>query len=200
MNQYTQAIVTVLSLVNPVICGMLFAQAVESKSRTAQIADATKASLVVVAILCFAALAGSQLLKLFGISLDAFQVAGGMVLASMGFLMLRGASSPAPSEKGEDTKPSLILLILFAASPGTITGVITLSVAHSPSKIPVTALVAVVVALAVTWVMMVFAARSAKGKKQGLMHDVSTRFMGLIVLAMGVQFALSGLKTFFTLH
>jgi small neutral amino acid transporter SnatA (MarC family) len=35
----------------------------------------TKASLVVIAIVCFAALAGTQLLKLFGISLDAFQVA-----------------------------------------------------------------------------------------------------------------------------
>ena len=74
MNQYTQAIFTVLSLVNPVICGMLFAQATGSISKTVQIADATKASLVVVTILCFAALAGSQLLKLFGISLDAFQV------------------------------------------------------------------------------------------------------------------------------
>jgi small neutral amino acid transporter SnatA (MarC family) len=30
------------------------------------------------------------------------------------------------------------------------------------------------------------------------MHDVMTRFMGLIVLAMGVQFALTGLKTFFS--
>ena len=35
------------------------------------------------------------------------------------------------------------------------------------------------------------------GRKPGLMHDVSTRFMGLIVLAMGVQFALTGLETFF---
>jgi small neutral amino acid transporter SnatA (MarC family) len=30
------------------------------------------------------------------------------------------------------------------------------------------------------------------------MHDVTTRFMGLIVLAMGMQFLLTGLKAFFT--
>jgi len=30
------------------------------------------------------------------------------------------------------------------------------------------------------------------------MHDVMTRFMGLIVLAMGVQFSLTGLKAFFS--
>jgi multiple antibiotic resistance protein len=114
----------------------------------------------------------------------------------MGFLMLRGASSPTANEQNEDEQTSLTRLILFAASPGTITGVITLSIAHSNAELPVTALVAVVVALSITWLLMLLAAGSA-GKKQGLMHDVSTRFMGLIVLAMGVQFALTGLKTFF---
>ena len=44
---------------------------------------------------------------------------------------------------------------------------------------------------------MILAARSAGQKKHGLMHDVSGRFMGLLVLAMGVQFFLAGLKEFF---
>jgi multiple antibiotic resistance protein len=89
-------------------------------------------------------------------------------------------------------------LVLFAASPGTITGVITLSVAHAKTELPVTALVAVVVALTVTWLVMIAAARSAGQKKRGLLHTVTTRFMGLIVLAMGVQFSLTGLEAFFT--
>ncbi len=99
--------------------------------------------------------------------------------------------------KSEGTEASLTPLILFAASPGTITGVITLSVAHSKTELPVTALVSVVVALAITWVVMILAARSTGQTRPGLMHDVTTRFMGLIVLAMGVQFALTGLKAFF---
>jgi multiple antibiotic resistance protein len=198
MDQYAQAIFTMLSLINPVICGALFAQVAVGKSRGAQIGEATRTALIVMTILCFAALAGAPLLKVFGISLDTFQVAGGMVLVWMGLLMLRGTSSPTAKEKADDTEASLTPLILFAASPGTITGVITLSVAHSKAGIPVTALVAVAVALAITWLLMLVAARSARGHKQGLMHDVTTRFMGLIVLAMGVQFALQGLKTFFS--
>ena len=59
-------------------------------------------------------------------------------------------------------------------------------------------MLSVVVALAITWLVMLGAARSAGESKQGLMHDVTTRFMGLIVLAMGVQFSLVGLKTFFS--
>ena len=197
MNQYAQAILTVLSLINPVICGTLFASMAGDKPRHEHIGSATKAALIIMVILCSAALAGASLLQLFGISLDAFQVAGGMVLVWMGFLMLRGTSSPTSSDKEKSGNSSLTPLILFAASPGTITGVITLSVAHSQEEVPVTALVAVVVALAVTWLLMIVAAGSAGQKKQGLMHDVTSRFMGLIVLAMGVQFALAGLKAFY---
>jgi multiple antibiotic resistance protein len=32
----------------------------------------------------------------------------------------------------------------------------------------------------------------------GLVHEMVTRFMGLIVIAMGVQFALTGVREFFT--
>jgi hypothetical protein len=84
--------------------------------------------------------------------------------------------------------------------PGTITGVITLAVAHAKLALPVTALVAVVVAAGVMWIMMVFVARGGTRASGGLMHDTATRFMGLIVLAMGVQFALTGFHDFSTAH
>ncbi len=119
------------------------------------------------------------------------------MLAWMGFMMLSGTTSPTTHSSGSHAEVSLTPLIMFAASPGTITGVITLSVAHAGTKLPVTVLVSVAIALAITWLLMVVAARSADGKKQGLMHDITTRFMGLIVLAMGVQFSLTGLKAFF---
>ena len=196
MHQYLQGIITILSLVNPVICGLLFSQAVSGKPRSAKIAAATRAALVVMVILWLAAIGGAYLLKAFGISLDAFQAAGGLVLAWMGFMMLSGASSPTDSS-GSQTDVSLTPLILFAASPGTITGVITLSVAHAGTKLPVAVLVSVAVALVITWLVMVVVSRSPDGKKQGLMHTVTTRFMGLIVLAMGMQFSLVGLKAFF---
>lgn len=186
----------ILSLVNPLICGALFSKITAEKPVKGKIADATRSVLSIMAILCLAAVGGSQLLKAFGISLDAFQAAGGMVLVWMGFHMLHGNSSPTSGQQqGSDS--SLTPLILFAASPGTITGVITLSVAHQGSGLPVAALVAVVVALAITWLLMIAVARSGGQKKQGLMHDVTARFMGLIVLAMGVQFMLTGLKSFF---
>jgi multiple antibiotic resistance protein len=87
-------------------------------------------------------------------------------------------------------------LILFAASPGTIAGVITLSVAHGKSGIPVSVLVAAAVATTVMWLLIVLVGRLGARGSGGFVHDTVTLFMGLIVIAMGVQFALSGILSF----
>jgi multiple antibiotic resistance protein len=198
MKDQLQAIVTVLSLVNPAICGMLFARAEAGRSRVVQFADATKAAGAILAILVGAALAGTKVLHLFGVSLDAFMVAGGGVLAWMGFSMLSGKSSASRSPaKTPDAAPSLTPLILFAASPGTITGVITIAAAHTRLKLPITGLVAVVVATVATWLVMLLSAYFAGKRESGdFVRDTMTRLMGLIVLSMGVQFALSGFHAF----
>ena len=200
MREHLQAIVTVLSLVNPVVCGAMFARIEATNARDKQIADATNVSLAVSVILALAALVGTHLLDLFNVSLDAFMVAGGGVLAWMGFSMLSGqGSSPPPPDAPANSRASLTPLILFAASPGTITGVITLSAAHTRLSFPITALVAVAVASVVTWLVMLLVARVV-GREGGggFVRDTITRFMGLIVLSMGIQFALTGLRQFWT--
>jgi multiple antibiotic resistance protein len=197
MKEYLQAIVTVLSLVNPVVCGAMFARIEANRSRAEQLADARKAALAVVAILVVAALIGTKLLHVFGVSLDAFMVAGGGVLSWMGFCMLSGHGSQASPNAPANSGASLTPLILFAASPGTITGVITLSAAHSRLDLPVTALVAIVVAGAVTWLVLLLMSRVGnQDGGSGFVRATMTSFMGLIVLAMGVQFALTGFRQF----
>src|SRR5262249_9111127 len=155
-------IVTVLSLVNPLICGAMFAQIEAGKDRVTRVADATRAALSVLIILMVAALAGAQVLQVFGVSLEAFSVAGGGLLVLLGSSMLRGNRAKVqPSSRvgvTETEARSLTPVVLFAASPGTITGVITLAVTHAKLALPVTALVAVVVAVVATWIVMVLVA------------------------------------------
>jgi multiple antibiotic resistance protein len=198
LKEQVQAIVTVLSLVNPTICGMMFVRAEAGRSAGERLVDATKATVVILVILVAAALIGTQMLHLFGVSLDAFMVAGGGVLAWMGFSML--SAQPASSESagaGSTSGPSLTPLILFAASPGTITGVITISAAHTRLDLPVTALVAIAVAGMTTWLaILLFARFAGREGGGGFIRDTMTRLMGLIVLSMGVQFALTGYHAF----
>jgi multiple antibiotic resistance protein len=202
IEQQLQAIATVLSLVNPMICGAMFARIEAGQDRSARLADATKAALAVLVILVVAALVGSKVLQVFGVSLDAFSVAGGAVLSWIGFTMLCSYSAPAqePLKEGTNEKRSITPLIMFAASPGTITGVITLAVAHAKLLLPITALVAVAVAAVVMWIVMVLMARRETRAPGGLWRETATRFMGLIVVAMGVQFALTGVHSFFLAH
>jgi multiple antibiotic resistance protein len=91
-------------------------------------------------------------------------------------------------------------VILFAASPGTITGVITIAVVHTKLRLPVTALVAAAVATLAMWMTMVLLSGRENKPGGGFLRDTATRFMGLIVIAMGTQFALTGFRDFFAAH
>jgi small neutral amino acid transporter SnatA (MarC family) len=50
------------------------------------------------------------------------------------------------------------------------------------------------------WITMVLVGREATHARGSFLHDTATRFMGLIVIAMGTQFALTGLRDFFAAH
>ena len=206
MTEHLQAIATVLSLINPAISGAIFSKLENGRNTNAKIADAIKAGIAILVILTLAAIFGTKVLQLFGISLDAFSCAGGFVLAWMGFGMIKGSQEDDSANRDSVSKKttdepgsgsvSLTPLVLFAASPGTITGVITLAVAHSKTDLPVTALVAVVVAVAVTVPVMVLLSIFGGNKKGGFVRETVTSLMGLIVVAMGFQFALTGIKAF----
>ena len=62
------------------ICGAMFVQIEAGQPRATRLADASKAALAVLVILVVAALAGARVLQAFGISLEAFSIAGGGVL------------------------------------------------------------------------------------------------------------------------
>lgn len=73
--------------------------------------------------------------------------------------------------------------------------------AHSRLAFPVTALIAVAVGTVMMWLVVMLAILLNSRKKSdagnGISQDITSRLMGLIVLAMGVQFALTGLLAFF---
>ena len=199
MHQYLQAIITVLALVNPVMCVSIFSKIEADRSRAARYTDASKVALAVVVILILSAIFGIKALSLFGVSLDAFSVAGGGVLAWIGFSMLNTADPNNQSQRATEANQSTQLspLIMFAASPGTITGVITLASNHTRNEFPITALVAVISVTTIMWLAILLSIRFAGQVGNSFARDTISRFMGLIVIAMGVQFAMTGIKAFF---
>lgn len=150
-------------------------------------------------ILLAATIVGLKILSIFNISLDVFRVVGGMIIAYMGFDMLRGSHTVAqapPAEEDVTTNSSMGPLIMFAAGPGTITAIVTLAAVHTPDGLPVTAIIAALTGAAATLLALVLAVQLGSRVGKGT-QAIVTRFMGLIVASMGMQFVLVGTRAFF---
>ena len=198
LHQILQAIVTVLAVINPVVCGSLFLTLTPNLTAPERRREAAKVALNILIILMGSALVGLKVLSIFGISLDVFRVVGGMIIAYMGFDMLRGSHTVAqapPENNGTGVQESLVPLLMFAAGPGTITAVVTLAAVHTPDGLPISAIIAAVVGTGVTFAALILAVQLGPRLGRGTQATV-TRFMGLIVSSMGMQFVLVGLKAF----
>src|SRR5271169_3703551 len=196
LHQMVQAIVTVLAVINPVVCGSIFLTLTQTLEPRQKWRAAVKVALSILVILVVSALAGLKVLSIFGISLDVFRIVGGMIIAYMGFDMLSGRNmvgQAPPSEGVVDARGLLAPLIMFAAGPGTITAVVTLAAVHTPDSLPTTALTAAAVGAAVTFGALLLAIHAGSHLGQNT-QAIVTRFMGLIVASMGMQFVLVGLK------
>lgn len=195
MKEHLQAIITILALVNPAMCMAIYIDCVKNLSREEKERAALKAVSAIGIVLFIAAIAGVPILGAFGISLNAFKCAGGGILILIGLSMLKSTQSDtksgAVSTRNEGS--SLTSLILFAASPGTITGVITVAAAHEKRVLPLTAMVGVFITLVILLVAFLLAIRvSGVIGKVGLVKELVTSYMGVIVIAMGVQFIMNG--------
>jgi multiple antibiotic resistance protein len=121
LHHIVQAIVTVLAVINPVVCASIFLTLTTKLALTQRRRAAVKAALSILIILVTSALVGLKVLSIFNISLDVFRIGGGMIIAYMGFDMLSGRHTvaQAPPPDGEmDARSSLAPLIMFAAGPG----------------------------------------------------------------------------------
>ncbi len=137
-----------------------------------------------------------QRLRIF---LDVFQIVGGVVITMIGYGMFAPSPTPAAlvEEKGESEDPSsLDPIVMFAASPATISTVLALSVMHGPDQGRIVSIAAVLIALAITaLVMAVMVLRPGSSASRN--SSLISRVLGLILIAMEPQLALTNLRDFF---
>lgn len=161
------------------------------------------ASTVVVALLVFA-LAGGLIFRMFGISIGAFRVAGGLLLFLMAVDMMRAQPSGTRSSEAEvaegqeKNEPGVVPLgVPMLAGPGAIATVSVLmsSARHSFSKSMIVILCVVVTAM-ITFLVLSNAVRLERTLKATGMN-VLNRVMGLILAAVAVQFVATGIVELF---
>ncbi|MGN1044413.1 MAG: MarC family protein [Candidatus Methanomethylophilaceae archaeon] len=139
------------------------------------------ASLLLVIFLFF----GTQIMDLFGVTMDSFRVAGGIIFLMMSIELVFGLKlSKNTEEKGAAWA---VIASPVLTGPGVITAAILFSVEYGL----VPALVASIIALAFTWVILWSSEWVMKvAGEQSI--SIMTRIIGLFIAAMAVQNIFSG--------
>lgn len=200
-----EAAVTFFVVVDPLGCVPLFLIATRGRSTAEMRTIATKAILASAAILITFILLGQIVFSYLGVGMDAFRIAGGLVLFVVSLKMILqaepgGVSEDYASAHPHTEDPAVFPIALpYIAGPGMIMAVVlqTDRTVYGPAEQALIVVVLLAV-LALTWAILLGASffRRILGKT-GI--DVITRIMGMILAALAVQTILTGAGGYFKL-
>jgi multiple antibiotic resistance protein len=155
-----------------------------------------KATMIALAILIVFAITGMRFFELFGITLPAFQIAGGILLLVLGVSQLNANHRKVSrEEEGEGLEKDDISVFPLAtpllAGPGAISTVILYSTRAGSTLRLAELLTAITLCMLATWaILRASPALLRLLGKTGL--NLLSRVMGIVLTAVAVQFILNG--------
>ncbi|MCA0175549.1 MAG: MarC family protein [Proteobacteria bacterium] len=200
-SELIKAFAAFFAIMNPFVTLPIFLALTNGLPVEQQRRLAVRVGLFTAAMCAVIFIAGHQIIGLFGVSVDQFRIAGGLVLAHIAWSMLNGAEVAShhgtADERQQMTDLSGLafypLTFPMIVGPGTMATLIIYG-AHARSieaSLEVAAAVALVVGLG--FVVLYFAA--ALGKLLGdSARVITTRLMGMILLAIAVGMVVAGLQ------
>ncbi len=170
----------------PVFLGLTRSMSKEARRRAFNLAIYTGSALLFVF-----ALAGQQLLALFGISLHSFMIAGGILLLLLAIRTLISGEDMVKTSTPEDVG---IVPIAFPLLVGP--GAITTTMITLQSSGIVVAVASIAVVMAATWVVLRLIDRIYRliGRVGSL---VIARVMAVFIAAIAIEFILDGIRFYF---
>ncbi|QSQ24967.1 MarC family protein [Pyxidicoccus parkwayensis] len=201
LSLFLVSLSAVFFVVDPVGVVPLFLAMTAGDSQEKVRRTAMRACLVACGMMLFFALFGGVIFKVFGVSLGAFRVAGGILLLITALDMLRARPSETrttPTEEQEGVVKEDVAIVPLAipllSGPGAIATAMVLMAKGSSS---LTTAIPVLAAIVITFVASYFILR-ASGLIQRVLRQsgvaIVERVMGLILAAIAVQFIADGGK------
>ena len=146
------------------------------------------------------ALGGSLIFTLFGITLGAFKIAGGVLIGLNALEMVQARRSmqrETPVEQAEGTQKEDVGIIPLGvpmlAGPGAISTVMVLALGSRSAASTAALYVSVALTAYVSYVVLAAATAVERRLGQTGMR-ILTRLMGLVLCAIAVQFIVDGIK------
>ena len=195
------AFVTVLVTIDPPGLAPLFLALTRGMNRSERAQVALRASVIGFAVLALFAIAGASILAMFGITLPAFRVAGGLLLFYIAFEMIFERRNDR-KEKSADVAitrdhihniAAFPLAIPLIAGPGAISATVLLSGSFPTLYGQLALLIILLAGFLLTWLVFFLAERVDRFLGQ-TGRSILTRLLGVILAALAVQFVADGIR------
>lgn len=196
------ALVTLMVTIDPPGLAPLFLALTRGMNRKERGQVALRASLTAFIVLTVFAIAGAQILALFGITLGAFRIAGGLLLFWIAFEMIfekrqdRKEKSAAIAITKDHIRniAAFPLAIPLIAGPGAISATILLAGTMSDATSRLALIGIILICIAAAYVVFFLAERVDRFLGE-TGRSILTRLLGVILAALAVQFVADGIKT-----
>lgn len=200
---YLKFFIGLVAIINPLGLLPVFVSLTSNMNAVERLKTNTTANIAVMIILWVSMFFGQMILDGFGISLASFRIAGGSLITLIAWSMLQGKLGEVrhnKEEKGESLAKESIAVVPLAlplmAGPGAISSTIVYaSQFNTPGQLLAMSLVVVLFSL-FSWVVFCSAPLLFRLMgKTGI--NVVTRIMGLIMMSLGIEIVVAGLKHMF---
>jgi multiple antibiotic resistance protein len=196
------AVTSVFFLVDPFAVIPLFLAITDASPEPERRCMARRAAWTCAIVLSSFSLAGSLIFKAFGITLPAFKIAGGIILLQIGLDMLQARqsgtkSTPEETQEGAAKADASIIPLgmPMLAGPGAISTVMVLvGESHTVWQHAIV-YATIVLTSVVSYVILKGAGRVRRHMGETGIRILS-RLMGLLLVALAVQFVANGLTDF----
>ena len=197
-----------LAIVNPLSKVPLYVEASIGQVGPARRRLALYVTGVAFAVLLLALWGGRPFLNLFSVDLAAFRVGGGIVILTVGLSMIRGTAIEfATADEDEHDSPALQAKVRFKkvvvpmampiiAGPGSISTTIVYS-ARTDGLLNYVAMSVVLAGVMLIVLATLLASRRIQSTVGDTTLRIVTRFLGLILAGIAVQFIAEGIADLF---
>ncbi|WP_343192365.1 YchE family NAAT transporter [Buchnera aphidicola (Formosaphis micheliae)] len=203
-STYIKFFISLCALVNPIGMIPIFTSITSHQNRTERNNTNFIANLSVVIILCTSLFLGNYILELFGISINSFRIAGGILIIMIALSMLNGKLMSDMRQKNQ-IKSSISkniavvpLAMPLIAGPGAISSTIVWSTNYSGIGNILGCTIVIILFSILCWLLFK-AAPFFVFLLGNTGINIITRIMGLLLMSLGIEFIITGIKTWLSI-
>ena len=198
-SQFFYAFMAFFAIMNPISNLPAYMALVADDSQKISRKIAFRSLLIAFVIVTVFIFSGDFIFKVFGITIVSFRIAGGILVAVIGYHMINGNHSPSykgMEQQAVNSDPMSIAISPLAmplfAGPGTITT--ALSLANGGLRNQLITVVAFALLCVITYLLLRSAKQIAGFLGKNLMKII-TKMMGLLLFSIGIQMIIVSVQT-----